>query len=110
MSAAAVGDALVGQVFNILTPAAVGSDAYRVAIAGGVVGGRARIAALVILERALGVTIYSVLFLAAYALARTAVRPPRVFDAAAASFGLLTFGLVAGTILAKLPLALGVSS
>ena len=47
-SGRAFNDALVGQVFNLITPAAVGADAYRVVVAGDREGGRVRAVAMVV--------------------------------------------------------------
>jgi uncharacterized membrane protein YbhN (UPF0104 family) len=60
-------DALVGQAFNLITPAALGADAYRVVMAGGREGGRTRAMAMVVLERLLGFAAYAVAFLLAFA-------------------------------------------
>jgi hypothetical protein len=52
-------DALVGQIFNRVTLAAVGADAYRVMLAGDREGGRTRDMAMVVLERFLGFGTYA---------------------------------------------------
>jgi hypothetical protein len=58
-----------GQVFNFITPAAVGADAYRVAVAGGRDGGRTRALAMLVLERMMGLATYALAFLLAFAVA-----------------------------------------
>jgi len=60
-------DALVGQAFNMITPAALGADAYRVVMAGGREGGRTSAMAMVVLERLLGFAAYAAAFLLAFA-------------------------------------------
>jgi glycosyltransferase 2 family protein len=60
-------DALVGQAFNLITPAALGADAYRVVMAGGREGGLTPAMAMVVLERLLGFAAYAAAFLLAFA-------------------------------------------
>ena len=67
-------DAFLAQMISLLTPAAVGADAYRVAIAGDREGGRARAMGLVLFERIVGVAVYAYVFLAAFA-AKVAFAP-----------------------------------
>jgi len=78
--------ALVGQSFNAVTPAAVGGDAYRVAVARDLPGGRARATGLVVLERLVGVAAFAMIYLIAYASMAAEGAPPAVFSAAAVAF------------------------
>ena len=59
-------NALVGQVFNLITPTALGADAYRVVMAGSRDGGRTRALAMLVLER-FG-SAYALAFLLAFAV------------------------------------------
>jgi uncharacterized membrane protein YbhN (UPF0104 family) len=61
-------DALVGQAFNLITPAALGADAYRVVMAGGREGGRTPAMAMLALERLLGFVAYAAAFLLSFAV------------------------------------------
>jgi uncharacterized membrane protein YbhN (UPF0104 family) len=63
-------DALVGQVFDLITRAALGSDAYRVVMAGSRDGGRTRAFAMLVLERLLGLGAYALTFLLAFAVSK----------------------------------------
>lgn len=82
-------DALVSQVFNLITPAAAGADAYRVIIAGDREGGRGRAAGLIILERIFGIGGFALAFVFCYAAAAVYGRPPVLFLAALSIFGVL---------------------
>jgi uncharacterized membrane protein YbhN (UPF0104 family) len=79
-------DALVGQSFNAITPAAMGADAYRVAVAGGTPGGRAHATGLVVLERLIGVSAFAIAYLCSFAVATMVTDLPHVFAAAAFAF------------------------
>jgi uncharacterized membrane protein YbhN (UPF0104 family) len=79
-------DALVAQSFNAVTPAAVGADAYRVAVAGGAPGRRAHATGLVVMERLLGVSAFAILYLFAFAVSAASARLPHVYAAAAVAF------------------------
>ena len=59
-------DALVGQIYNVLTPAAVGADAYRIVIASHREGGRTRAVAMVFLERIFGLSAFAFAFLLSF--------------------------------------------
>ena len=59
-------DAFFAQIVNLVTPAAVGADAYRIVIAKKREGGHSRAAGLIIFERIVGVAVYSYIFLVAY--------------------------------------------
>jgi uncharacterized membrane protein YbhN (UPF0104 family) len=88
-------DALVGQIFNLITPAAVGADAYRVVVAGDRQGGRTRAMAMLVLERFVALSAYATAFLVAFAIGRNAPANP-IMDSAALAFAailviLLTF-------------------
>src|SRR5262245_43785950 len=78
-------DALVGQIFNVVTPAAVGGDAYRVVVARGRDGGRTRAMAMLVLERLMGFAGYAVAFLLAFAIGAASATDP-IMNAAAAVF------------------------
>jgi glycosyltransferase 2 family protein len=82
-------DALISQVFNLITPAAAGADAYRVVIAGDREGGRGRAAGLVILERIIGIGGYALVFVFCYAMSAAYGRPAVVFSAAVSIFAVL---------------------
>ncbi len=83
-------DALISQVFNLITPAATGADAYRVIIARDREGGRGRAAGLVILGRIIGIGGYALVFVFCYAMAAAAYgHPPVVFSAAVSIFAIL---------------------
>jgi uncharacterized membrane protein YbhN (UPF0104 family) len=80
----AFNDALVGQVFNLITPAAVGADAYRVVVAVNREGGRTRATAMVVLERLLGLAAYALAFLVAFAMQERGHISPVIQSAALA--------------------------
>jgi len=82
-------DGLISQVFNLITPAAAGADAYRVIIAGDREGGRGRAAGLIILERIIGIGGYALIFVFCYAMAAVYRRPAVVFSAAVFIFAVL---------------------
>ena len=82
-------DALISQVFNLITPAAAGSDAYRVIIAGDREGGRGHAAGLIVLERILGVAGYALAFVLCYAMAGVRGRADAVFSASVSIFAVL---------------------
>jgi glycosyltransferase 2 family protein len=82
-------DALISQVFNLITPAAAGSDAYRVIIAGDREGGRGHAAGLIVLERILGVAGYALAFVLCYAMAGVYGRANAVFSAPESIFAVL---------------------
>jgi glycosyltransferase 2 family protein len=82
-------DALIAQVFNLVTPAAAGADAYRVVVGVDRAGGRGRAAGLVVLERILGVAGYSLSFLICYALAGAVGKAGLMFAAPAPIFAIL---------------------
>jgi uncharacterized membrane protein YbhN (UPF0104 family) len=63
-------DALVGQVFNLITPAALGAYAYRVVMEGGREGGRTRAMAMLVLELLLGLGAYVLAFLIVFAVGK----------------------------------------
>lgn len=83
-------DALIGFVFNILTPAGLGADAYRIIISRHRPGGWSRSSIYLIIERIFGISSYALLFLIGYLAMAGTVSP--VFDASAillASLGIL---------------------
>ena len=83
-------DALVSHVFNLVTPASAGADAYRVMIARDREGGRGRAASLVILERLIGIGGYALIFLLCYAMAGRDGSAAAVFSASASVFALVS--------------------
>jgi uncharacterized membrane protein YbhN (UPF0104 family) len=95
-------DALVSHVFNLITPASAGADAYRVMIAGDREGGRGRAASLVILERLIGIGCYALVFLLCYALAGRAGRAAAVFSASAPVFALVAAVPIVTLLLTRL--------
>ena len=82
-------DALISHVFNLITPAAAGADAYRVIIAGEREGGRGHAAGLIVLERILGVAGYALAFVVCYAIAGVHGRADAVFSAPQSIFAVL---------------------
>jgi len=85
-------DAFLAQMVGLLTPAAVGTDAYRVVIAGDREGGRSRAVGLVLFERILGVAVYAYIFLGAYILAVSDGSISPAYDISALCFAGLGVG------------------
>ena len=90
-------DALVAQVFNVITPAAVGGDAYRVLISD---TGRARALGLVLTERLLGVAAYAGIYILAYWYAYGTTLSDDVFGLAAPVFALMLVGCLGAVAVA----------
>jgi uncharacterized membrane protein YbhN (UPF0104 family) len=99
-SARGFNDALVGQVFNLITPAAVGADAYRVVVARDREGGRIRAMAMLVLERFLGFGTYALAFLVAFAIEKRDTTNP-VMDSAATVFATMLVGVSAFIVAAR---------
>jgi uncharacterized membrane protein YbhN (UPF0104 family) len=93
-------DALVGQVFNLVTPAAVGADAYRAVVASGRDGGRTRAVAMLFLERAMGLWTYALAFLVAFAI-EARERPDAIMDGAAVVFAAILLMLSGMVLVAR---------
>ncbi len=94
-------DALIGLIFNLVTPAAMGADAYRVLVADRYEGGRARAVGLLVVERLLGTAGYAAAFLLAYAWAnqREAVIP--LFTATAIAMVAILLASIGLVLLAR---------
>ncbi len=86
------------SVYNLVTPGAVGADAYRVIKSDESRGGRMRSAGLVLLERIMGIWGQSAVFLVAYLLSSGAAKSP-VFEASASIFLTLAIGIIIGLAL-----------
>ncbi len=95
-------DALVSHVFNLITPASAGADAYRVIVASDRAGGRGRAASLVILERILGIAGYAFVFHVCYAWAGLEGDAAAVFSAALPVFAALAALPFVAMLLARL--------
>jgi len=95
-------DAFLAQIVNLLTPAALGADAYRVAIAGDREGGRARAVGLVLFERIVGVAVYGYVFLAAFGVKVLQEPASPVFTLAATFFSVFAFGFILFLIASRL--------
>jgi uncharacterized membrane protein YbhN (UPF0104 family) len=93
-------DALVGQVFNLVTPAAVGGDAYRVVAAGGRNGGHTRAMAMLVLERFVGLCAYAIAFLVAFAIGASSTANP-LMNSAAIVFAAILVVLLAFIVAAR---------
>ncbi|MDX2257497.1 MAG: lysylphosphatidylglycerol synthase transmembrane domain-containing protein [Hyphomicrobiaceae bacterium] len=89
-------------VFNLVTPAAIGADAYRVARGGERTGGRARTAGLVLLERLMGVWGNAAVFVVAYLASWKAASSVPAFAVALPIFTAILVGLAAGVIVLRM--------
>lgn len=100
---------LHASLFNLITPAAIGADAHRIATGSGRIGGRSGSAGLVMVERLLGIaaqaTVYVVAYVAAIATADAATSQlPAFAGVAAILFAAAAIG-IAGCLVWLLPWA-----
>jgi uncharacterized membrane protein YbhN (UPF0104 family) len=91
-------DALVGQVFNLITPAALGADAYRMVMAGNCDGGRTQALAMLLVERMLGLGAYAAAFLLVFTVGASGFATEIMNDAAIFFAGLM--GVLASLFIA----------
>jgi len=82
-------DAFFAQMVSLVTPAAIGADAYRIIIAKKREGGHSRATGLIIFERVVGVAVYSYIFLIAYGFSSNQFDDKNIFNISCLAFFLL---------------------
>lgn len=92
-------DAFLAQSVSLLTPAAVGADAYRIIVAVDREGGRSRAVGLVLFERVVSVAVYAYMFVAAFIVASFEGPVGSVFSIAALCFAVFGAGFILAMVL-----------